>query len=50
LLAVCDEVAQEGYERFLIDPPLTTLQGLDTALMRSLTDMKRGIEDGAAWA
>jgi hypothetical protein len=50
LLAVCDEVAQEGYERFLIDPPLTTLQGLDTALMRSLTDMKRGIEDEAAWA
>jgi len=30
LLAVCDEVAQEGYERFLIDPPLTSSQDLAT--------------------
>ena len=50
LLAVCDEVAQEGYEAFLIDPPLTTLQGLDAVLTRSLVEVKNGIEDGTAWA
>jgi hypothetical protein len=49
LLAVCDEVAQEGYEAFLVDPPLTSLQGLDTALTRSLVDIKGEIEDRAAW-
>ena len=49
LLAVCDEAAQEGYEGFLVDPPLTSLRGLGTALMRSLVDMKGGIEDGAVW-
>ncbi len=48
LLAVCDEAAQEGYEGFLVDLPLTSLRGLGTALMRSLVDMKGGIEDGAA--
>jgi hypothetical protein len=50
LLAVCDEAAQEGYERFLIDPPLTTLQGLGVAKTRSLVDVKSGIEDGATWS
>jgi hypothetical protein len=50
LLAVCNEAAQEGYRSFLVDPPLTTLQGLDAALTRSLVDVKSGIEDGAAWA
>ncbi len=49
LLAVCDEAAQEGYERFLIDPPLTSLQGLGTAQTRSLVEVKSEIEDGAAW-
>ena len=49
LLAVCDEAAREGYESFLIDPPLTSLRGLDAAQTRSLVDMKGGIEDGAAW-
>ena len=44
LLAVCDEAAQEGYESFLIDPPLTTLQGLDASLTRSLVDVKSVIE------
>jgi hypothetical protein len=46
LLAVCDEAAQEGYERFLVDPPLTTLQGLDASLTRSLIDVKSVIEGG----
>ena len=50
LLAVCDEAAQEGYEGFLVDPPLTSLRGLGSALTRSLVDMKAGIEDGAAWS
>ncbi len=49
LLAVCDEAAQEGYERFLIDPPLTSLQGLGTAQTRSLVEVKSEIEDEAAW-
>ena len=44
LLAVCDEAAQEGYESFLVDPPLTTLQGLDASLTRSLVDVKSVIE------
>jgi hypothetical protein len=46
LLAVCDEVAQEGYTSFLIDPPLTSLQGLEASLMRSFVDVKSMIEDG----
>jgi hypothetical protein len=49
LLAVCDEAAREGYEGFLIDPPLSSLRGLDAAQTRSLVDIKGGIEDGAAW-
>ena len=48
LLAVCDEAAQEGYESFLVDPPLSTLQGLEAALTRSVVDVKNGIEDEAA--
>ncbi len=44
LLAVCDEAAQEGYEGFLVDPPLTALQGLDASLMRSLVEVKSVIE------
>lgn len=44
LLAVCDEAVQEGYESFLVDPPLTTLQGLDASLTRSLVDVKSVIE------
>ena len=47
---VCDEAAREGYEGFLIDPPLSSLWGLGVALTRSLVDMKGGIEDGAAWS
>jgi hypothetical protein len=46
LLAVCDEAAQEGYEGFLVDPPLSTLKGLDASLMRSLVDVKSVIENG----
>ena len=53
LLAVCDEARQEGYENFLVDPPLTTLQGLDASLTRSLVDVKSVIEDetqpGQGW-
>jgi len=49
LLAVCDEAVQEGYERFIVDPPLTSLQGLGVAQTRSLVEVKSGIEDGAAW-
>ena len=44
LLAVCDEAAQEGYESFLVDPPLSTLQGLGASLTRSLVDVKSVIE------
>ena len=50
LLAVCDEAAQAGYESFLVDPPLTTLQGLDATRTQSFVEMKCGIEDRAAWA
>ncbi len=50
LLAVCDEAALGGCERFLVDPPLTTLQGLSSNLTRSLVEVKSGIEDGGAWA
>jgi hypothetical protein len=46
LLATCDEASQEGYEGFLIDPPLTTLQGLGSILPLTLEDMKSEIEEG----
>jgi hypothetical protein len=46
LLAMCDEASQEGYEGFLIDPPLTTLQGLGSILPLTLADMKSEIEEG----
>jgi hypothetical protein len=44
LLAKCDEASQEGYEGFLIDPPLTTLQGLGSVLPLTLSDIKIEIE------
>jgi hypothetical protein len=44
LLAKCDEASQEGYEGFLIDPPLTTLQGLGSVLPLTLSDIKSEIE------
>jgi hypothetical protein len=44
LLAKCDEASQEGYESFLIDPPLTTLQGLGSVLPLTLSDIKSEIE------
>jgi hypothetical protein len=44
LLAKCDEASQEGYEGFLIDPPLTTLQGLGSVLPLTLSDIKNEIE------
>jgi hypothetical protein len=44
LLAMCDEASQEGYEVFLIDPPLTTLQGLGSVLPLTLAEMKSEIE------
>jgi hypothetical protein len=46
LLAMCDEVSQEGYEGFLVDPPLTALQGLSSILPLTLADMKSEIEEG----
>ena|SRR5215212_10375924 len=46
LLAICDEASQEGYEGFLVDPPLTTLQGLGSILPLTLADMKSEIEEG----
>jgi len=47
LLAKCNEASQEGYESFLIDPPLTTFQGLDSVLPLTLSEIKSEIE---AWA
>jgi hypothetical protein len=44
LLAKCDEASQEGYEGFLIDPPLATFQGLDSVLPLTLSDIKSEIE------
>ena len=44
LLAKCDEASQEGYEGFLIDPPLTTLKGLGSVLPLTLADIKNEIE------
>ena len=46
LLAICDEATQEGYEGFLVDPPLTALQGLSSILPLTLADMKSEIEEG----
>ena len=46
LLAKCDEASQEGYDNFLVDPPLTTLQGLSSVLPLTLDDMKSEIEEG----
>jgi hypothetical protein len=45
LLAKCDEASQEGYEVFLIDSPLTTLQGLGSVLLLTLAEMKSEIEE-----
>ncbi len=44
LLAKCDEASQEGYEGFLIDLPLTSLQGLGSVLPLALSDIKNEIE------
>jgi hypothetical protein len=44
LLAKCDEASQEGYEGFLIDPPLTSLKGLGSVLPLTLADIKNEIE------
>jgi hypothetical protein len=49
LLAKCDEASQEGYEGFLIDPPLTTLQGLGSVLPLTLSDIKNEIEVQPTW-
>jgi hypothetical protein len=46
LLAMCDEASHEGYEGFLVDPPLTTLQGLGSILPLTLANMKSEIEEG----
>jgi hypothetical protein len=45
LLAKRDEASQEGYEVFLIDSPLTTLQGLGSVLLLTLAEMKSEIEE-----
>jgi hypothetical protein len=44
LLAKCDEASQEGYEGFLIDPPLTAFQGLGSVIPLTLSDIKSEIE------
>jgi hypothetical protein len=44
LLSKCDEASQEGYEGFLVDPPLTTLRGLGSVLPLTLSDIKNEIE------
>ena len=44
LLAKCDEVSQEGYEGFLIDPPLTAFRGLGSVIPLTLSDIKSEIE------
>jgi len=46
LLLKCDEASQQGYEGFLVDPPLTTLQGLGSVLPLTLSDIKSAIEEG----
>jgi hypothetical protein len=46
LLAKCDEAAQEGYQGFLIDPPLTTLQGLGSVLPLTFSELRSAIEEG----
>jgi hypothetical protein len=46
LLAMCDEASQEGYEGFLVDPPLTALQGLGSIFPLTLANMKNEIEEG----
>jgi hypothetical protein len=46
LLAKCEEASQEGYEGFLIDPPLSTLQGLGSVLPLTISDIKSAIEEG----
>ena len=47
LLAKCEEASQEGYEGFLIDPPLSTLEGLGSVLPMTISDIKSAIEEGA---
>ena len=44
LLAKCDEASQEGYEGFLIDPPLTAFRGLGSVVPLILSDIKSEIE------
>ena len=44
LLAKCDKASQEGYEGFLIDPPLTTFRGLGSVIPLTLSDIKSEIE------
>jgi hypothetical protein len=46
LLAKCEEASQEGYEGFLIDLPLSTLQGLGSVLPLTISDIKSAIEEG----
>jgi hypothetical protein len=46
LLLKCDEASQQSYEGFLVDPPLTTLQGLGSVLPLSFSEIKSAIEEG----
>ena len=41
-----EEASQEGYEGFLIDPPLSTLEGLGSVLPLTISDIKSAIEEG----
>jgi hypothetical protein len=46
LLLKCEEASQEGYEGFLVDPPLTSLQGLGSGLPLTFLEIKSAIEEG----
>jgi hypothetical protein len=46
LLLKCEEASQEGYEGFLVDPPLTSLQGLGSVLPLTFLEIKSAIEEG----
>jgi hypothetical protein len=41
-----EEASQKGYEGFLLDPPLSTLQGLGSILPLTISDIKSAIEEG----
>ena len=46
LLLKCEEAFQQSYEGFLVDPPLTSLQGLGSVLPLTFLEIKSAIEEG----